>query len=422
MIKRILGNTIWITIGQGLGKFVAFLLMIFIARYLGDELYGQFSFAISLVGILVLFGDAGLGAYITRELAKHKDLTKQYIGQLITLKIFLSLLTFGLIFLCLFLLGKDPVTRQLTYIAALYVVGIGFVEFFFAVFRAWEKMKYEAITKIVYNLCLFAIGMAFILLNLSAQALMSAYVIATLIAFIVSYSLIKKYFTGFKLGWDTKFWKMTLKRSWPFALSSIFVVLYFKIDTVMLSAMRTDAEVGWYNAAYNLVFALIMIPTIFDIIFYPILSKTFGHKKEFTQVVNKIFSYAVLIAVPVAIFVYLIRGPLVEWIYAGKYDMAIPILGILVWSFMLNLINRFPFILNAANLAQIITFQAGLGVLLNVGLNFILIPNFGTIGAAWATVATEVLAIAVLTYFGLYRYRKLIFSSKSDHSSDTPAY
>lgn len=409
MLKRILGNTIWITLGQGIGKAVAFLLMIFIARYLGDALYGQFSFALSLVSIMVVVVDFGFGTLATREIARNKDLTQKYLGNVVAVKTLLGLITFGLIYIILLILNKDELTTQLTMIAGAYIIINSFEQFFYTIFRAREKMKFEAITKLVYNISLFIIGLLFIQQALSAQWIMSAYLFAALISLVVSLGFIWKYFSKFKIEFDAGFIKDTLKQSWPFALSSVFIILYLKIDTVMLSQMRTDQEVGWYNAAYNIVFALLIMPTIFDTIFYPILSKTFHKKKEFVDVCKKMFLYAFVLAFPAGIVVYFLRKQIIELVYSNEYNMAIPILGILVWSFVLAFINRFPFIINAANRQILITKQIGFGVAFNIIMNLILIPKYGTLGAAWATVLTEVIAVILLSYYALIKYKKQIF-------------
>lgn len=413
MLKRILGNTIWITLGQGIGKAVAFLLMIFIARYLGDELYGKFSFALSLVGIMVVLVDFGFGTLATREIARNKELTKKYLGNIVALKTLFGLITFGLIYVILLLLNKDELTTQLTLIAGLYIIINSFEQFFYTIFRAWEKMKFEAITKLIYNISLFTIGILFIQQALSAQWIMATYLFATLISLAVSLGFIWKYFSKFKIEFDGNFIKDTLKQSWPFALSSVFIILYLKIDTVMLSQMRTDQEVGWYNAAYNMVFALLLLPTIFDTVFYPILSKTFAQKKEFIHICKKMFLYAFILAFPAGLIVFFLRAPIIELVYSNEYNMAIPILGILVWSFVIAFINRFPFIINSANLQILITKQMAVCVVFNIGLNFILIPKYGTIGAAWATVLTEVIAVLILTYYVMIKYKKPIFSDEN---------
>lgn len=409
MLNKIIKNTAWISIANVIGKGLAFLLAIYIARYLGAELYGKFSFALSLVGILAVVADFGLNNLTIREIARKKEATKKYLDNLITLKLLLSVISFVLIAFCLWILNKDQITVQLTYLAGLFIIINSFDQFFYAIFRAWEKIKFEAIGRIFYNVILFGLGMLFIYLALSQTELMFAYVLAAICSLGLSTIFIFKYFSKFEISFDLDFWKKILKESWPFALSSIFIILYFKIDTVMLSQMRTDAEVGWYNAAYNLVFALFLIPTVFDAIFYPILSRTFAQKKEFIYTVKKIFLYAIVIALPTGIIIYLIKTPLIDWVYANKYPAAAGILGILIWSFVLSLINRFPFIINAANLQKLITKQIAIGVTANIILNLFLIPKYGAIGAAYATVASEIIAIFLLFYYAMHSYRKQIF-------------
>lgn len=409
MLRRIFKNTLWISAANIIGKGLAFLLTIYIARYLGDSMYGKFSFALSLVGILAVVADFGLGNFAVREIARANEKTKKYLDNIIVIKMLLGVITFALIMISLMLLNKDDVTKQLTYLAGLYIIINSFEQFFYTVFRAWEKMKFEAISRIAYDSFLFILGIILIKLNFGAKSLMTAYVLATCLSFFLSLTFIKKYFTKFKVEIDLPFWKKIIKESWPFALSSIFIILYFKIDTVMLSQMRSDQEVGWYNAAYNIVFALFLMPSVFDTIFYPILCKSFPHKVEFRIICKKIFLYAVICALPIGLLVFFFREPIIAFAYHNKYPAAAPILGVLLWSFVISFLNRFPFMINSANLQILITKQIGLGVLLNIILNFILIPRWGTIGAAWATVASEILAIIVLTYYSLIKYRKKIF-------------
>jgi O-antigen/teichoic acid export membrane protein len=409
MLRRIFKNTLWISAANIIGKGLAFVLMIYIARYLGDTLYGKFSFALSLVGILAVIADFGLGNFATREIARANEKTQKYLDNIIVIKILLGIITYILIIISLILLNKDDLTKQLTYLAGLYIIINSFEQFFYTVFRAWEKMKFEAICRIAYDVFLFILGVILIQLNFGARSLMIAYILATCLSFFLSITFVKKYFTKFKVEIDFPFWKKVLKESWPFALSSIFTIIYFRIDIIMLSEMRTDQEVGWYNAAYNLVFALILIPSVFDIIFYPILSKAFRDKNEYKDVCKKVFIYAITLAVPLGILFFLIKEPLIQILYNNKYPLAAPIFGILVWSFVFTLINRFPFIITAANLQILITKQLAFGMILNIILNFFLIPKFGTTGAAWATVIAEIATFFLLAYYALIKYRKQIF-------------
>lgn len=410
MLRRIFKNTLWITAANIIGKGLAFLLTIYIARYLGDSLYGKFSFALSLVGILAVIADFGLGNFAIREIARSNEQTKKYLDNIIVIKILLGIITFASILMSLILLDKDDLTKQLTYLAGLYIIINTFEQFFYTVFRAWEKIKFEAICHITYNVFLFILGIIFIKLNFSAHSLMTAYVLATCLSFFLSITFIRKYFIKFKVEFDFLFWKKILKESWPFALSSIFTIIYFRIDTIILSEMCTDQEVGWYTAAYNLVFALMLIPSVLDIIFYPILSKCFKDKKEFKYTCKKLFAYALILALTFGSIFFLARGPLINILYNYKYLQAVPIFGILIWSFIFTLINRFPFIIISANMQILITKQIAFGMILNILLNILLIPRFGTIGAAWATVIAEIACLLLLAYYALIKYRKRIFS------------
>jgi len=90
---------------------------------------------------------------------------------------------------------------------------------------------------------------------------------------IITLIIIWQRFSHFSLTWDNKLIKYLIKEAWPLALANVFVVIYFRIDTIMLSLMKSDQATGWYNAAYLLIFSLAFIAYVIMMSVYPKLSQ-----------------------------------------------------------------------------------------------------------------------------------------------------
>ena len=129
-IKSIFKNTSWLSASQIITSICAFLWTILIARYLGVSDYGIVSFAISFTGLIVIFMDLGMSTYITRELAKHKELLGKYVNNIFFFKIILSVFLFFISWFILVLLGSPTLTIIVTLILTVLllnsVIPLGF--------------------------------------------------------------------------------------------------------------------------------------------------------------------------------------------------------------------------------------------------------------------------------------------------------
>jgi O-antigen/teichoic acid export membrane protein len=167
---------------------------------------------------------------------------------------------------------------------------------------------------------------------------------------------------------------------------------------VMLSLMKGDEVVGWYNAAYRLVFSLGIIPSVYFSAAFPVMSKFFITSHESLRLINeKSIKYMCIVALPMAVGTSLLASKVVPLVFGAGYQNSVIALQLLVWAVAFVFISSaFARLFESLNRQMIVSIVAGSCAFINVALNLILIPNFSYKGSCIATVATEFGALAIL--------------------------
>lgn len=195
-------------------------------------------------------------------------------------------------------------------------------------------------------------------------------------------------FVRARLDLDFKLWKYLLKEALPIAFSSVIIIIYFRIDVVMLSMIQGDAPVGIYSAAYKLSEPLSLITSALMISLFPIMSASFKSSKEtLIKTYRLAFTYFLIIMLPIAIGTTLIADKLILLIYGNSFANSATALQILI-----NL-------LIAMDEQKLNTLSIALCAIVNVTLNFILIPVLSYNGASIATVVTNAVLFITSFYF-----------------------
>jgi O-antigen/teichoic acid export membrane protein len=383
------------------------LLFIYIARKLGDEDFGKLSFAYSFAGICFIAADFGLSTILIRNVSRQKELTREYVGNILALKIVLS-------FICISVIGlfvlftdypADIITLLVIFCGVMFFKAL--IDFYCAIFNAYERMDIEAFLKGTNHILLFLSGVTVLLVGYGLFGLANVFLIVYSISSIIGFYIVYVSIVKIRPSFDLRFWKYILRESSPVALTVIFTVIYFKIDVVMLSLIReNNSEIGWYSAAMRLVELIGVIPALVVSALFPIVS---GLHKESIDSLRKVyqtsFRYLIMIALPVAVGTLLLSGHLIYTIYGEEYVKTIPALKILSLALIFIFVNYILMnILVAVDRQMTNAIMAGTCVFVNIVLNAFLIPHYGYLGAGAATVITEIVLFAL----GLYYVAKYI--------------
>jgi O-antigen/teichoic acid export membrane protein len=408
-VQTIAKNTGVLAISHVITSILGFFLLIYLARYLGEVGFGKYSFAVSFTALFVIFASLGMNNYIIRELARNKNLTNEYLTNVSVIKLLLSFIAFGFIVLTINLMDYPRDTTYAVYFFGIYTILTSFALTFRSIFQAYERMEYDAVVMVIEKIILFSLVLFVIFSGYGLIELAYVYIFAAIIAVSLSFSIILIKIAKPKPAIDFSLWKTLIVGSIPFALNALFGVLFFQIDTVMLSVLKGDAAVGIYNAAYNPLLALGVIPAVFISALYPVMSRYFVSSKDSLKTFTVLSSkYMAIIGFPVAMGCFVLANRIIALFYLDQFSASIIAFQILAFFIPLRFVSSITgTLLTSINRQSIRTVSVGLSALFNIVLNAALIPYFSYIGASIATVSSEVLLYFVFIYYINKHYKKL---------------
>jgi O-antigen/teichoic acid export membrane protein len=393
--KRIAKNSIFIFLGDAIGHILQLILVVYLVRYLGAATFGKYAFAFAFTSLFMILSDLGLSEMSIREIARDTSKAGEYLTNISITKFILSLITIVLIVVTINLMHYPWDTILAVYIVGGATVFTSFTTSFRSVFRAFERMEYETITKIVERLLIFGSVLPVLFLGYGLIEVVSAMLIAQALIFLFTLVILIKKFTRPKLTFDFSLSKALIKEALPFGLAGVFALIYFQTDTVMLSVMKGDAVVGWYNAAYRLVMGLLFIPAALVGALYPVLSRYFTSSKDTLMLIyEKSFKFLLILAIPLGIGTTLLADRIIIFLYGEDFTPSIIALQILIWVASLLFIYRTGgYVLASINKQLVDARIAGTAALLNVGLNLLLIPMYSYVGAGIASIISQVFVL-----------------------------
>ena len=376
----------------------------YIARYLGAVEFGILSFALAFTRIFGILINLGLDALTIREVARNKLLAGKYFENVTAMKILLGFVTFGSIILFVNVLGYPERTGKIIYIIALSVIFAAFSNMLNSIFQAYEQMEYVSIGQILNTVLmffgvLFAINRNFNIIGFASIYLLASFIVLVYSFIVLKWRIFNRYKAKYSLKIDLDFCKSTIKKALPFGLTGIFITVYYYIDTIMLSKMVANSSevMGWYNAAYKLIFILISIPSLYIRAIFPVMSRYFKSSGESLKFLfERSIRYVLVISIPILVGTTLLADKIVLLTFGKGYMPSVKTLQILIWSFLFASIGGvFGYLLNSTDRQATLTKIVGFGMVLNIIMNLLLIPNFSYIGASIATDLTRLFVISV---------------------------
>ena len=270
---------------------------------------------------------------------------------------------------------------------------------------AYEKMQYQAYVEIVTNIFVsFSVFVA-LYMGYSLIVIATLFIMGGIVKFCLSFAVLKKHFTVPKLLLDVPRILDMLKRAYPLGFALIFVMIYYRIDTVMLSLMKTERDVGIYNAAYMIFMGLAAIPSVILPAIFSNLSKFYY--SSFSKLKN-MYLYSLLfficLGLLIAIAGYQLSDRLIIVLYGSEFSDSTIVLRYLFMAILMLFINNLNGVmLNSINMERMNMMAVGSVAFINIILNFLLIPDMSYEGAAIATLVSESL-VMVFTSFIIFLF------------------
>jgi PST family polysaccharide transporter len=414
--RKITENVFWQAIDKiirlGAGLFVG----VWVARYFGTEMYGKFNYSIAYVSLFGALATLGLDNIAIKNIVEEPQKIPQIIGSAIFLKLL------GGIILCivasisiLWIRPEDRIVHTVVFILSIGTIFQAFnaIDFYY---YAKVQAKYSIISK---NAAFLIVAGIKIYLLLNKASLIQFAILGSLEILLSSLFLVISYIKSKEL---IKQWKISLnyctailKQSWPLILSGFVIMIYMRIDQIMLGNMIGDDEVGLYSAAVRISEIWYFIPIIMANSVYPSLIKSKQQSKDlYERRYLMLFRLMNYITIPIALVMTFSSKLIINFLYGETYIASGTILSIHIW------VGVFVFLGVAAggfyiieNLMILSFRRTLLGAIINVCLNFLLIPFFGGIGAAIATLFAQSIAVYFVELFSKKTRILFILKSKS---------
>ena len=413
-ITNIAKNTSYFTLALILQKVISFTYFVLIARAIGPADLGKYYFAISFTSIFGIFIDIGQSSVLTREVAKRPDDAGRLFSSVFLIKLPLALLSVLAVTSIINFSSYPEITRRLVYLSLLCMVLDSFTMTFFAVSRGFHNLKYESLSSVIFQLIVFAVVLAVLKFNLGLVWLMMSLVLASLYNFIFSFYILKTRWR-LKLDWrpDKILIKSILLISLPFAVYAIFQRIFMYLDSVLLSLLAGDRQVGIYQIPFKIIFALQFLPLAFVASLFPALSSYWqNNRQQLAITFERAMNYLIIISLPVAVGGAVLADKIIVIFKSGYSDAVLP-LQITMAAVIFMFLN-FPVgsLLNACDRQKRNTINMGLVLLTSVIINLILIPRLEAVGASLTALLTNllmfILGMLVVPQITKYDYKKIL--------------
>ena len=389
-------NTSWLFTERIFRIITGLFVSLWMARYLGPEKFGFLSYSLCFVGLLGFIA-AGLDGVVQKELLKDVKSNDEVMATAFWLKIIGTL--FGII--SVFAISKnftsnDDYENTLVLIVASSTIFYSFkvIDYYF---QAKVMSKFVVYANII-SLFLSTVIKITLILN---QAPLIAFVwVVFFDNFILASGFIYfyiKYNLTFRIKnskFNGKIAIILIRHSWPLMLTSAAIMTYMSIDQVMIKEMINSEAVGQYAAAARISGAWNFIPTAIAVSVFPAIINAKKKSENLYQTrIQKLNDIMVWISLAIAIPVTFLSDQIIELLYGSQYSEAGSVLMIHIWSgvFVFLAVANERWII-CENLQKFLAINTIIAAIVNIGLNYILIPKFGIEGAAWATLISYCLA------------------------------
>ena len=412
--KKYFQNTLWLISEKVIRIFSTLLVGVWVIRYLGPSDFGILAYAQSYVALFAVLSTFGIDSLVIRELVKDNTKRDELIGTVFWLKVMGALVVLVILAIAVNFTSNNYLTNAIIFIIASTTIFQSF-NVLDLYFQSKVMSKYVAYSNMISLLLTSLLKIALILSKAPIIAfawviLFESFILA--IGFIYFYIKTNSTFIIKNL----KFTKTTaislLKDSWPLFFSAIVVTIYMKIDQVMIKEMLNSEALGQYAAAVKLSEVWYFIPAaIVSSVFPAIINAKKKSEELYNARLQMLYNLMVWMAIVIALPMTFLSDWIVALLFGGEYNQAGSILMIHIWAgvfVFLGLASTNWFVVE--NLLLLSFWRTFAGMVVNVFLNYILIPKYGGIGAAYATIISY--SISAFLYDVLQKKTRTMFKMK----------
>ncbi len=395
--ELVVKNTVWLMAGRLVSRVFQFLLIIYAARVLGVGRFGVFSYGLALISLVSVFFDMGVSSYCIVKTSKDRGQMPIYTGASLVLRTYLGII--GLVLVVGFVksVGREPEAMAVVLMLGVQAIFNSLTAAFSSELQSRERMNEEAILTTVSGLTTTVVGFALLWAYSDLLLFATAFAFGAAVKFgFYGWWCVRRYGRPVLIH-DRGFMLELLKGGVPFALVTIFVTVYYYIDTLIIGLYEGDKAVGLYNAAFRMLEAPLFLISAFTTAIFPSISRMSMEDRDGLKgFIEQAFLRGAALGLFIALTVAFFSKELVSILYGRDYLEAAAVVPPLVFS--IGLIFPSTILgttIRAIGRQWVSAWVTGLGALLNIVLNLIFIPRYSYRGAAWTTLSTEVFVLLV---------------------------
>jgi len=398
-LYKLFENSGWLLIDKLSKLFPGVIIVALIGRYLGPEEFGIWNYALALTTIIGSVAILGMDKLAVKEIINNEQKQGTIVTTVILMRISAGVICMAMSIGIVLLARKhQQLYLYCTVFSALLIILQSFdvLDYFY---QAKNNVKRVIIPKVIVFIAFCVIKLMIIFFGGTLMAFLWASAIELLVTYVIVIAIFGYHNAAdFTLRIDWLLAKTLLVQSWPLMLSNLVVVMFMKIDLVLLDMLSNAAELGKYVSAARISELWYAIPMVISVAILPgLIQKKKISRNAYLLTLEKWLRLSFWLSAAIALLITLTAHLIIPFLYGRGYSAASWMLMIHVWAgipvFLSVVLVQYLFVEGEY---KIYLYSNLSGLLVNVGINFFLIPAYGGIGAAIATVAAYVTVYSML--------------------------
>ncbi|MGB9847788.1 MAG: flippase [Minisyncoccia bacterium] len=390
-------NSFWLLFSQILSRLFKLILVLVSARVLGPTGFGTFNYILSIGTLFFLFADWGINTLIIRDyqqaVEREKYTRAAFLFRILTTSLCLIAAILGLF------VFQNPEFRLNFLVISIYLFVANIKDLFVSFLRAIQKMEKEFIVILVESFSVMAFSIFLILIYKNIISLSVGYLIGVLLSFITAGLMIKPFKNYFLPQLDKNLFKQLFINGLPVALFGLLNFILFSTDQIMLGKMRGVTEVGYYSLITKGILLINLLPSLIMIALFPYLSANINDKEKIKKITQKALIGFLALGFLIALLIF-IFAPILPFFVGKQYEPSVSLAQFLSWIIVFTFPAVYLSYLYIAYNKQWLNFYlTAFCAIINLVLNFLLIPKFGMFAAAFTSILSQAANFGLLTWF-----------------------
>lgn len=373
----------------------------------GAASYGIYFSIFNFTMLFSMVLDMGTTNFNNRTIARNNNLLDKHLSGYIALRLLLAVAYFVVIFAAALLIGYRGFQLELLFWIGLNQFLNAFLLYVRSNISALLMFKTDSVISVTDKLLMILFCGMLLWGNVTDEPFRIEWFVwcqtlAYLITIAVALTIVLRKAKLRRLMWDGPFFWLIIKKSFPYALITLLMASYYRIDSVLLERLLprdiAATQAGIYATAFRLLDTLVMIAYLFSVILLPLFSKMLKQQENVVPVVRTSFSLLFLYSVSAVVILYVYREPLIQFFYPETMESSVAVFRLILFGLIpISMNYLFGTLLTANGSMKVLNITAAVGIVINVVVNLVLIPRMQACGSAVASFCTQ-FTVSVLQF------------------------